>query len=256
MEKIISVKDGRVAEKDGKEWVELTDNEDKIQRVFPSIQKEDGTWIRLDKEIDMLKSKIENKTIQGLALKLTKEKKGQYWNIIKVEEVKNVFVEQAQKQVEDKTADARDRSISLSYAVWLAQTGVIYVADIFDKADEFVLYMKKGIKPEVTMETPVMKPKEQPSANIIEALEKEGIEVEVESEALQPQNKPIEGTVDSKPLNLKNAGELATALKKKVGKKFSVSEACVAMSVNSLSEIDNLDEAFNTICGYFEKKGG
>lgn len=102
-EKIISVKEGKIVEKGGKDWAELIDQDDKMHRVFRSIQNSEGEWIHLDKEIDMLKAKIEDGTINGLGLKLTKEKKGQFWNVVAVETVENVFVQEALKQVKDNT---------------------------------------------------------------------------------------------------------------------------------------------------------
>jgi len=111
-EKIISCKEGKVIEKDGKDWVELIDQEDKTHRVFRSIQNNDGVWVHLDKEVDMLKGKIEDGSINGLALKLTKEKKGTFWNVTGVKEVKDVFVREAQKQV----MDTREESIEAQVA--------------------------------------------------------------------------------------------------------------------------------------------
>lgn len=110
MEKIISVKSGEIIQKDDKEWVELADQEGKKHRVFPSMMGNDGIWVHLDKEIDMLKGKIES-GIEGLALKLTKEKKGMYWNVIGVEQVKDVFKQKAIAEVQAISIDERQTSI-------------------------------------------------------------------------------------------------------------------------------------------------
>jgi len=112
-EKIISVKSGKVVEKDDKNWVELIDQDDKTHRIFRSIQNNEGNWVHLDKEVDFLKSKIEASEIGGLALKLTKEKKGTFWNVTGVEEVKNVLQKEALQQV----TSGREASIEQQVAI-------------------------------------------------------------------------------------------------------------------------------------------
>ena len=116
MEKIISIKESKVVEKDNKDWVELTDAEGKLHRVFRSVQNDDGAWVHLDKEVDMLKSKIEDGTLNGLALKLTKEKKGKFWNVVGVELVKDIFVAQAAEKVQKQTGQDREDSIESQVA--------------------------------------------------------------------------------------------------------------------------------------------
>jgi len=116
MEKIISIKESKVIEKDDKDWVEITDQEDKLHRVFRSVQDDDGAWVHLDKEVDMLKSKIEDGTLNGLALKLTKEKKGKFWNVVGVELVKDIFVAQAAEKVQKQTGQDREDSIESQVA--------------------------------------------------------------------------------------------------------------------------------------------
>jgi len=111
IEKIISVKEGKVVEKDGKDWVELIDHEDKTSRIFRSMQNNEGVWVHLDKEVDILKGKIEDGSIEGLPLKLTKEKKGTFWNIIGVEEVKNTLQKEALREVQATAQDDRQVSI-------------------------------------------------------------------------------------------------------------------------------------------------
>ena len=116
MEKIISIKESKVVEKDGKDWVEITDQEDKLHRVFRSVQDDDGAWVHLDKEVDMLKSKIEDGTLNGLALKLTKQKKGNYWNVVGVELVKGIFEQQAVEKIQKQTGQDREDSIESQVA--------------------------------------------------------------------------------------------------------------------------------------------
>ena len=116
MEKIINIKESKVIEKDDKDWVEITDQEDKRHRVFRSVQDNDGAWVHLDKEVDMLKSKIEDGTLNGLALKLTKQKKGNYWNVVGVELVKGIFEQQAVEKIQKQTGQDREDSIESQVA--------------------------------------------------------------------------------------------------------------------------------------------
>jgi len=116
MEKIISVKESKVVEKDNKDWVELTDAEGKLHRVFRSVQNDDGAWVHLDKEVDMLKNKIEDGTLNGLALKLTKEKKGKFWNVVGVELVKGIFEQQTVEKIQKQTGQDREDSIESQVA--------------------------------------------------------------------------------------------------------------------------------------------
>jgi len=110
MQKVITVKSVQEKSKGGNKWIELTDMEEKVHRVFSSIQLESGEGRHLDKQFPMLQES------EGKALKLTKEKKGDFWNVIDVELVKNVLTQEAQKEVEDKYQVDKLRSQSLSYA--------------------------------------------------------------------------------------------------------------------------------------------
>lgn len=142
-EKIISVKEGQIRKKDdGKVWIKLIDQEDKEHNIFPSTQDAEGAWVHLDKEIDMLTTKIEDETIDGLPLKLTKEQKGRYWNVIKVEEVKDIFQKEAIKKVTDETVDERTKTMVLSYAKDLALGNQIPVEQTLAWADIFYRYVK------------------------------------------------------------------------------------------------------------------
>lgn len=111
-EKIIVVKSGIMAEKGDNKWVELIDHEDKTHRVFPSIQREDGEWHHLDKEVDMLKGYIEAGTIENKSFKLTKEKKGKYYNVVAVEEIKGVFEKQAIAKVQSNREDSIEAQVA------------------------------------------------------------------------------------------------------------------------------------------------
>ena len=127
MEKIISIKESKVVEKDGKDWVEITDQEDKLHRVFRSAQDDDGVWVHLDKEVDMLKSKIEDGTLNGLALKLTKQKKGNYWNVVRVELIKDIFEQQAVEKIQKQTdrEDSIESQVAFKGMIELMVAGII-----------------------------------------------------------------------------------------------------------------------------------
>lgn len=134
-EKVISVKSGKVVEKDGKDWVEVVDQDDKTHRIFRGIQNSEGTWVHLDKEVDFLKSKIEAGEIEGVALKLNKEKKGTFWNVVGVEEVKNVLQKEALQQV------TSEREASIEQQVAIKEVGECWRASKFeDTSPEVMAY--------------------------------------------------------------------------------------------------------------------
>jgi len=102
-EKVIVVKSAEVKTSDsGKDWISLIDEEDKTHRIFGSVQDSNGGWVHLEDKVDMLKDKIEAGEIQGLPVKLTKDKVGKYWNIVAVELVKDVFVKQALEKIKEE----------------------------------------------------------------------------------------------------------------------------------------------------------
>jgi len=122
-EKIIVVKSGTMAEKGDNKWVELIDHEDKTHSVFPSIQREDGEWHHLDKEVDMLKGYIESGTIENKSFKLTKEKKGKYYNVVAVEEIKGVFGKQAIAKVQSNREDSIEAQVAFKGMIELIVAG-------------------------------------------------------------------------------------------------------------------------------------
>jgi len=132
-EKIVSIKSGKVIEKDGKDWVELIDQDDKTHRIFRSIQNNEGNWVHLDKEVDFLKSKIEAGEIEGVALKLNKEKKGTFWNVTGVEEVKDVLKKEALQQV------TGGREASIEQQVAIKEVGENWRAGIFNETSPEVI---------------------------------------------------------------------------------------------------------------------
>lgn len=140
-EKHIVVKEGKVVEQDGKEWIELVDHEDKKHRIFKAMQDSSGEWIHLDKEVDALKHKIENYSIEGQAYKLKKEKKGNFWNVIGIEEVKDALVKEALAKVVGSNDIVRNKSMALSYAKDLVTAGKIKITELVEYAEVGYRYM-------------------------------------------------------------------------------------------------------------------
>lgn len=122
MEKYITVKEATAKAKDDNEWVELIDQEGKTHRVFSSLQNSEGEWLHFEKEIDILKGEIDDGSIVGLALKLTKEKKGKFWNIIAMEIVKDEFKKQAMAEVEDSREDSIEAQTSQKGGIEILKT--------------------------------------------------------------------------------------------------------------------------------------
>jgi len=115
-DKVIIVAEGFVKNSNGKDWVELKDAEGKSHRVFQSIQDENDEWIHLENEISMLKAKIEDGSITNLPLRITKQKKGQYWNVVAVELVKDALEKKAIEKVKVQMDEGKNRSYALAYA--------------------------------------------------------------------------------------------------------------------------------------------
>ena len=123
-EKFLNIKSVEVKGESEKPWLEITDQEDKVERVFPSMKRNDGEWVHLEKEIEWLKV-----APPGTAIKLTKEKQGKYYNVIAVEKVEDVFQQKAIKEVSAANKDNRDWMMCLSYAK------DCYVPTVQDKTD-------------------------------------------------------------------------------------------------------------------------
>ena len=70
------------------------------------------------------------------------------------EEVKDAFVKEAQKQVEDKAVNTRDRSMSASYSKDLVVAGKINLGQMFEWADKFCQYINGGQIDEIKKDIP------------------------------------------------------------------------------------------------------
>ena len=81
MEKIIQIKHAENIQRDGKEWVELTDHEGKLHRIFPRMKRADDSWLDMSEKVGLLITQVFDEGIIDKWMKLTKEKVGQYYNI-------------------------------------------------------------------------------------------------------------------------------------------------------------------------------
>lgn len=223
IEKIISVAKGEIKTKDDKSWVELTDGDDKKHCVFPAILRNDGAWVHLDKEIDMLERKILNGSIEGLALELTKEREGQYWNVTGVKAVENIFKEKAVKEVADTQNETRNKSIALSYSKDLAVANLIECSQtsLTQWADFFYQYMIgdkiSGVKTPIEIVNP---------------------------EAMEPgqtnQQEILEATKESEPKTIQELMQWA----QKKGKAITPSWVCKQLNIQAPTEIQDVHKAY------------
>lgn len=129
-EKIITIKQATKKTKGDTEWIEIIDGEGKTHRVFSSVQDNEGNWHHFEKDFDMLLNSV------GKAVKLTKEKKGNFWNVIGLELVENVFVQQAQRDVEDT------RSLSIEQQVIIKALTELWIADKLKGDDPLILALR------------------------------------------------------------------------------------------------------------------
>jgi len=144
-EKVVIISEGKVKTSNDKDWIELKDSEGKTHRVFQSVQGEDGEWAHLENEVSMLKAKIEDGTINNLPLKLGKEKKGQYWNVVSVELVKDALEKEAIEKLKPKI-DSPNRGYALRYATDIAVAKIMMGGDmstlkVIDVAKTFEMYL-------------------------------------------------------------------------------------------------------------------
>jgi len=149
MEKVVIISSGAIKNSNGKDWIELTDADGKAHRVFQSIQGENDEWVHLENEISMLKAKIEDGSITNLPLKLKKEKKGQYWNVVGVELVKDGIERQAIEKVRVEMGDSKNRAFALSYSKDVTVARIAQGKDedyiqIIIRADSFCSYLDSG----------------------------------------------------------------------------------------------------------------
>jgi len=85
MEKIITIKKASFPVKNDKQWCELVDFEDKTHRIFAGVKLNSGEWRDLADKIAYLKDLHDKGELEGKAIKLIKEKQGQYYNAIDFE---------------------------------------------------------------------------------------------------------------------------------------------------------------------------
>ena len=115
--KIHLIKSGEVkASESGKAWLLLKDAEDKEHRIFQSVKRGDGSWEHLDQtKFDALKNLIETGGCKNRAIELTKEKVGNFWNVIDFNLVESKLKEDAVREVSAQMADDKSESMAASY---------------------------------------------------------------------------------------------------------------------------------------------
>jgi len=113
MEKIITIKEGKLIQKGKKEWIELVDQDDKTYRIFKAIQRANESWCHLEKEVDALKKLIQSEQIVDKVYKLIQEQKGTFENVIAIELVENIFVKKARQETEDTRGQSIERQVAI-----------------------------------------------------------------------------------------------------------------------------------------------
>ena len=131
MEKIIVVKSSEVLTGTKGEYLKVTTEEGKTQNIF-----DQAIW---------------NLFGDGMAVKLHLEKQGDWWNVTSAESVAKALAEkaQAEKPVEERKPDSKNRAFALSYAkdvgVAQIQAGKDFKPrNLFALADAFTLYLDTG----------------------------------------------------------------------------------------------------------------
>ena len=112
-ETIITIKQAKLVEKGDNKWVELIDQDDKTHRVFKSIQNNAGEWVHFDDQLNDLVNS------EGQTFKLTKERKGNFWNVIAIEPVENVS---SKKGIEKVRSEPSGQEVGL----WWKEVGELY----------------------------------------------------------------------------------------------------------------------------------
>lgn len=115
MNKVIQIKNAEVIEREGKEWVELTDSDDKVHRIFPKMKRADGTWLDMSDKVGLLISQVQE-GVQDKWMQLTKEKVGQYYNVIDFQWVKEGLEQKAAEKFVANEDIQKTRGVALRMA--------------------------------------------------------------------------------------------------------------------------------------------
>ncbi len=133
---LITVKDVQEKSKDGSAWLEITDQENRIHRIFRRVQDNEGNWHDLSSKYDMLRNS-ENRT-----LRLTTEQKGRFTNVVDVEPVESAPPRGAAMSAEDREAECRLKTFTTAYAKDLAVAGKISPDAILGWSELFYRYLQ------------------------------------------------------------------------------------------------------------------
>lgn len=160
---IITVKKVNPVTKGNKTYYELTDQEGKVHRVFESVKNAEGEWVSLKEKMPIAHNAL-NRT-----LKLTKEKVGDYWQVIDLEyatlpEPKTESKPEPKQDVKsDNGNDPRAKSMCLAYAKDLCVGNKISVNDVLVYATIFTKWLNGDINvEEVAVTNALVKKNKEP----------------------------------------------------------------------------------------------
>jgi hypothetical protein len=138
-----------------KYYFKLTDQEGKSHNIMRKQQDAESNWHDLSDAFDMLWDEEKDGPLcLDKAFKLYKSKVGQYYNVIKVEPVKDIMVQEAAEKLADASEETRQRSICLSYAMELGKSAIEsqqaaftpgLIGNVVLAADIFMSYMEKNL---------------------------------------------------------------------------------------------------------------
>ncbi|MDD5703423.1 MAG: hypothetical protein PHU23_15420 [Dehalococcoidales bacterium] len=133
---LITVKDVQEKSKDGSAWLEITDQENRIHRIFRRVQDNEGNWHDLSGKYEMLRNSENRK------LRLTTEQKGRFTNVVDVEPVESAPPRGGGRTTEDREAECRLKTFTTAYAKDLAVAGKITPDAILGWSELFFRYLQ------------------------------------------------------------------------------------------------------------------
>lgn len=124
------------------EWLAAgADGKEIKLKLYPAIQVNEE-WIHFeDRWEEFLNAKDKTYDIERASIKLERG----YWKpVIEAKEVKDILVKEAQKKVEEKSVDTRDKSMAISYAKDLVVADKIPITELITQADKIYTYITGG----------------------------------------------------------------------------------------------------------------
>ena len=138
---LITIKDVQEKSRDGSSWLEVIDQNDLTHRIFRRIQDNEGNWHDLSDKYEMLK------TSRNQTIKITTEQKGRFTNVVDIESVavRTPSEPVSRKTPEDKEAECKLKTFTVSYAKDLAVAGIIQPENILGWSEVFYRYLQGDI---------------------------------------------------------------------------------------------------------------